>query len=163
MAIMIGNDTMPTLVGSAGDDVMFSGIGTTIPHSLQAGDDNDILLGGFSVAGDVLNGGHGSNLLFLGSFATTVEVGKHSEADVVYGFGEGDLLRIVEAASPHEVSTRQVGLDVVLDIGGFGGAAPDHATVTLKAVDLHDLHASIDPTGTLQVAFHHAAEINPIA
>jgi len=162
MAIIIGNDTTPTLTGTAEDDVIFGGVDTTIPHTLQGGDGNDILLGGFSVAGDVLNGGLGSNLLVLGDAAATIEVGKHSEADTVYSFGEGNILRVVEATSPREFNTQQVGADVVLAVGGLGGQAADHTTVTLKGVALQDLHASVDPTGMLQVAFHHA-DLSPVA
>src|SRR5437764_14057054 len=121
MAIIIGNDATPTLTGTAEDDVIFGGVDATIPHTLQGGDGNDMLLGGFSIAGDVLNGGQGSNLLMLGNAAATIEVGKHGEADTVYGFGEGDMLRIVEATSQREVNTQQVGADVVLAIGGIGG------------------------------------------
>jgi len=162
MTILIGDDTSATLAGTADGDILFSGFNTTIPHSMLGGAGSDVLISGLSVAGDVLNGGPGSNLMILGSFAATIDVSKHGEVDTVYGFGEGDTIRIVDPTSPHEVNSVQMGADVVLNIGGFGGQEPDHSSVVLKDVDLHDVHASIDEAGTLLMTFHHAADLNPM-
>ena len=160
--MIIGDDSSPILIGTEESDSMFGGFSAEVAHILAGGGGDDVLVGGFTIAGDVLKGELGNNLLFLGSFAAIIEVGKHAETDTVYGFGEGDILRIAEATSPREISSAQVDGDVVLNIGGLGGQAADHATVTLKGVDFHDIQAGVDEFGFLQFAFHHATDIAPL-
>ncbi|MDO9707220.1 hypothetical protein [Paracraurococcus lichenis] len=162
MAILIGDDTTPVLQGTADSDLLYSGFNTTIAHTLIGAAGNDVLIAGTSVAGDLVAAGGGSNTVTLGDYAATLLVGKYAETDTIYGFGEGDVLRLAEPCSTREVHQVQQGQDLLLQIGGIGGSAPDHTTLLLKGVSLQDVQATTEADGTLVMSYHHT-ELNPVA
>lgn len=140
MAILVSDDSPSSLIGTEGDD---------------------ILVGGIAGPGDTLAPGGGDNLVALGDQAATIQVSKSGETDEVYGFGNGDVLLIVDPTSPREVHQLQQGDDVVLQIGGLGGQGANHSTVTLHDVALSNLHAGVDSEGHLQISFV-SADLNPL-
>lgn len=149
MAIFIGDDTTAMLQGGAENDLLFSGFNTTIAHTLVGEAGDDVLIGGTSVAGDVLAPGAGNNTVLMGNFAATLLVGKLGETNTVFGFGEGDAVHIAQPTSERECHVVQDGADLLVQIGGIGGSAVDHTTVLLKGVQLADVHAGMEPDGTL--------------
>jgi Ca2+-binding RTX toxin-like protein len=101
--VMIGGGGNDSMLGYAGNDYMDGGDGN---ESLLGGDGNDTLLGGNG--NDVLNGGNGNDIFNGGAgrdlmtggagadrfvFTAMSDLGRTREtSDVVYDFGQGDLL-----------------------------------------------------------------------
>jgi len=136
-----GNDTLSGLAGNdeidggRGDDLIFGGDGA---DDLDGELGNDRLFGG--AGSDVLNGGAGDDVLTGGAGADVFEFYPGSGRDVITDFANGqDRLEIdgfgLAAIQSLIASARQVGGDVVLNLGG-------DRSITLQSFRLSDLDLS---------------------
>jgi hypothetical protein len=147
MAMIVGTEGIQdTLAGTDDDDVIWGG-GMNQPaggDTLNGGGGRDLLL---LSKGDVADGGRGDDTIAIIEHGGTITAHRGGGSDHILGFGAGDTFRFADLVSPREVALVSSQGNVVFNIGGLGGTAPDHNTITLVGVSFDEVSFSFDEAG----------------
>ena len=131
--VLLGAEGNDSLDGADGDDTLFGGEGD---DTLFGGEGDDTLFGG--EGDDTLAGGAGNDTLVGGNGADTFVVGPGNGDDTVEDFVQGedriDLTGFEGVAGFDDLTLRQSGNDLVIDLSGNG-----RETLTLEGVRLGDI------------------------